>query len=222
MRVGILTPVRLLAEAMATCLAARERPIRLVVVQTLAELAEASPAIQLGIIDTTQSLDLEAVRIFHRAHPRLPLLAVGLIEREAEVVAHGSAGFCAYVRREDGLEHLCITVEDAINGRLRCPPEIAAAMMRGLFRGPSPVSLASTPAQTTLTARERQVAALVSRAMSNKEIARELRLSESTVKQHVHSILGKLGASTRGQLARSIQDDDAAHIALTSQALQAG
>ncbi|QAY79332.1 response regulator transcription factor [Sphingosinicella sp. BN140058] len=218
MRVGIVTSVRLLAEAMTRALAARPRPISLTVASSLEELhmlARPPVSVQLGIIDTTQSFDLEPIRAFHRTLPDLPLVALGLVEGEAEVVAHGSAGFCAYVRREDGLERLCGTIEDAIDGRLRCSPEIAAAMMRGLFRSPAiPPSRQAATARAALTSREQEVARLVSRALSNKEIARELRLSESTVKQHVHSILGKLGVATRGQLARSIYEDFGSDAAL--------
>ena len=64
-----------------------------------------------------------------------------------------------------------------------------------------------------LSAREREVARLIARGLANKEIARELRLSQGTVKMHVHSISVKLkarqflkpGASVRyavGQLMR--------------------
>jgi DNA-binding NarL/FixJ family response regulator len=48
-----------------------------------------------------------------------------------------------------------------------------------------------------LTAREREVLEMLARGLGNKEIARRLTISEHTVKFHVASILGKLGASTR-------------------------
>jgi two-component system, NarL family, nitrate/nitrite response regulator NarL len=51
-----------------------------------------------------------------------------------------------------------------------------------------------------LTQREREVAALVSRGLSNKEIARLLGLSCGTIKLHVHSILQKSGANSRYSL----------------------
>jgi DNA-binding NarL/FixJ family response regulator len=51
-----------------------------------------------------------------------------------------------------------------------------------------------------LTAREREVAALVVRALSNRDIAAELVLSERTVESHVRSILGKLGLTNRTEL----------------------
>jgi two-component system, NarL family, nitrate/nitrite response regulator NarL len=51
-----------------------------------------------------------------------------------------------------------------------------------------------------LSRREREIALLVARGLSNKEVARELGVSHGTVKSHVHSILQKLGARNRYSL----------------------
>lgn len=48
-----------------------------------------------------------------------------------------------------------------------------------------------------LTAREHEVARLVARGLTNKEVARELGLADGTVKLHVHNILQKLGEKNR-------------------------
>jgi len=52
-----------------------------------------------------------------------------------------------------------------------------------------------------LTAREREVAALVARGLSNRQIASELHLSERTIGNHVSKILRKLGFASRAQVA---------------------
>ena len=54
---------------------------------------------------------------------------------------------------------------------------------------------------SALSPREREVALVVARGLANKEIARELGLSEGTVKQHVHNIFLKLGMRSRHTLA---------------------
>jgi len=51
-----------------------------------------------------------------------------------------------------------------------------------------------------LTARQQEVVALICRGLSNKEIARELRLSEGTTKVHVHNILVKTGFRSRTEI----------------------
>jgi DNA-binding NarL/FixJ family response regulator len=56
-----------------------------------------------------------------------------------------------------------------------------------------------------LTPREHQVAMLVARGLSNKEVARELGLSLSTVKRHMHSIMLKLGVKRRAALILGVR-----------------
>jgi DNA-binding NarL/FixJ family response regulator len=51
-----------------------------------------------------------------------------------------------------------------------------------------------------LSPREREVALLVARGLTNKEVARELGLCDGTVKIHLHSIFQKLGAKSRCNL----------------------
>jgi ATP/maltotriose-dependent transcriptional regulator MalT len=64
---------------------------------------------------------------------------------------------------------------------------------------------------TTLTARERDVAALVARGLSNREIAGALSIGERTVETHVGNILGKLAVTSRAQIAARVRATDAGH-----------
>ncbi len=206
MRIGILTPIRLIGEGVAASLrvcGADYEPILTFSIRQLRVLVMSDAPPRLVIVDVTQSLPLELIREFHHDFPDLPLIALGLREQEADIVAHGSAGFAGYLRREDGLAELRARVDDALCGRMLCSPEIAAGIMRGLFqREPQG---GNAPA-AGLTAREAHVEELVRRGLSNKEIARSLELSESTVKHHVHAILGKRRLNSRFQLMREAQD----------------
>jgi len=62
--------------------------------------------------------------------------------------------------------------------------------------------IADSVSHAELTMRERQVLALAVQGQSNKAIARALAISVSTVKVHMRSIMGKLGAATRTEAAR--------------------
>jgi two-component system, NarL family, nitrate/nitrite response regulator NarL len=207
MRISVLTPVRLVGEGIAASLAACAPAFQVVTARDFAALRALADGLappELVIVDVTRRTALPEVRAFHAEYPDLPLLALGLREREAEIVEHGRAGFVAYIRRDEGVEELCGKVRDAVAGRLRCPPEISAAIMRGLFRAAPPPAACDL---SCLTRREGDVARLVSRGLANKEIARHFGLSESTVKHHVHAILAKLGLARRANLMRSMRDD---------------
>jgi DNA-binding NarL/FixJ family response regulator len=85
---------------------------------------------------------------------------------------------------------------------------IGEALMQRLLRGAShfqPPSL-SGPAswETTLTEREREVARAVATGASNKEVARQLGITERTVKAHVGAIFDKLGVRDRLQLSLAV------------------
>lgn len=203
MRIGILTPIRLIGEGVAATLRACDsnfEPALVGDVRELRSLVLSSSPPRLAIVDVTQSPPLEPIRQFHLDFPDLPLIVLGLRE-ESDIVDYGSAGFIGYLRREDGLDELRARIDDALCGRMPCPPEIAAAIMRELFlREPAGRNPAAAAAR--LTAREAHVEGLVKRGLSNKEIARKLELSESTVKHHVHAILGKRRLHSRFQLVR--------------------
>ncbi len=65
----------------------------------------------------------------------------------------------------------------------------------------TPPGGASTPQESVLSAREQEVASLVARGFSNREVAATLFLSERTVESHVQHILNKLGFRSRAQIA---------------------
>jgi DNA-binding NarL/FixJ family response regulator len=77
--------------------------------------------------------------------------------------------------------------------------------MPGLLRA-ADAFLAETTAKARakdpLTDREREVAALVAQALTNREVARTLVLSERTVESHVRRILAKTGLTSRTELIR--------------------
>jgi len=75
---------------------------------------------------------------------------------------------------------------------------------------PRPSTVSGLPAGTRLTAREREIARLLSRGLTNKEIARQLRISQRTADSHVQNMLNKLGASNRAQIVALAGETDVA------------
>jgi len=65
----------------------------------------------------------------------------------------------------------------------------------------TPVSASATPPPGGLTARERQVVALIASGLGNNPIATELVISPATTARHVANIMAKLGFTSRAQIA---------------------
>ncbi len=207
MDIAIITPVRLVGEGVVAALLRSASEFQPTIFADLAALRQAlcvrDAAFQVAIFDASSAIALKPVRDFHVDYPDIPLLALGVREDGRDIVAFGHAGFSGYIGRDDGMEQFDVRIRDVLCGRLCCPPEIAAGMMRGLFDG----HCRSAAPADGLTPRERHVADLVSNGLSNKEIAGQLALSESTVKHHVHAVLGKLRLNSRFQLMRRARDD---------------
>jgi DNA-binding CsgD family transcriptional regulator len=83
---------------------------------------------------------------------------------------------------------------------------------QGIGEGTRPVPRGGSPGSepARLTRREREIAALVARGMTNRRVAAELALSERTVETHVRNVLKKLGLKSRVQLAERLLGDDRA------------
>ncbi len=114
-------------------------------------------------------------------------------QRVAEAIQAGAVG---YQLKEVEADDLVKAVRGAARGEPQLHPD-AARMLMGLATRPKPAADHSV----TLTDRERDVIALLAEGRSNKQIARELSISETTVKGHVANILGKLELADRTQAA---------------------
>ena len=134
--------------------------------------------------------------------PSMLILACGVREELEEVVACAQCGAAGYVARDASADDLVRIVRSLERGELPCPPRIASMLFRQLA-GRSTVPIADPAA--ALTARERQVIALVDRGLSNKEIAASLSIEVATVKNHVHRVLEKLAVHRRSAAAARLR-----------------
>jgi NarL family two-component system response regulator LiaR len=103
------------------------------------------------------------------------------------------AGAVGYVLKNSPPAEVVRAVRAAHAGEAVLDPAAAARLIDALARVEEPLD--------RLTPREREVLVLLGRGFPNKQIARELRLSEKTVKTHVGHVLAKLGVTDRTQAA---------------------
>jgi DNA-binding NarL/FixJ family response regulator len=122
------------------------------------------------------------------------------------------AGALGYLLKDITAEQLAATIRTAAKGQVLLQPEVArkvfAALTPNAASNVPPLPSASTQAPSSstaiplveqLTEREREILTLVARGASNREIGEALFIAEGTVKNHMSSILGKLGVRDRTQ-----------------------
>ena len=150
------------------------------------------------------------VRAFLRAaarlSPRVPVVAVGTSEKDEDTLfACAESGVAAYHMRADSFAHLLVLIRVVAKGGVSCPPQISAMLLRRV----SAVAEGARPARIpSLTSREIQVLRMLKLGLSNQEIAVQLAIAVHTVKSHVHSLLTKLGVSSRAEAAALSHDLD--------------
>jgi DNA-binding NarL/FixJ family response regulator len=131
-----------------------------------------------------------------RALPQPPeVLVLTTYDTEADVLRALEAGARGYLLKDAPPAELFAGIRATARGETVLAPSVAAALVRR-----------ASPAATVITEREVEVLELLSRGMGNKEMARELLVSEATVKSHLSHIYTKLGVETRaGAVAEAIE-----------------
>jgi DNA-binding NarL/FixJ family response regulator len=129
-------------------------------------------------------------------HPRVVVLTT--FDLDEYVYAAIRAGACGFLLKSAPPDQLAAGVRAAMAGDALLAPQVTRRLLDQFVRRPPPGS--GVPAGLEeLTEREREVLVLIGRGRSNREIADELFLGESTVKTHVNRILSKLSARDRVQ-----------------------
>jgi DNA-binding NarL/FixJ family response regulator len=124
--------------------------------------------------------------------PDVEVVAVTSVLEDASVVGAIRAGAIGYLLKDAQGDELCRAIRAAANGQVQLSPQAAARLMREV-RAPD------TPEK--LSERETDVLRCLAQGKANKEIAREMGITEKTVKSHVSSVLAKLGLTSRTQAA---------------------
>ncbi len=140
------------------------------------------------------------LRRFHLAYPDIPkVLLVESYDRELVVSAFRSGVRGIFCIADCNLRLLCKCLLRVAGGQIWANTEQLNYILELLSEVPSLRVLNST-GRSLLTPREEQVVALVAEGLGNRQIARELNLSEHTVKKYLFRIFEKLGISSRVEL----------------------
>ncbi len=118
-------------------------------------------------------------------------------DSESDIIDALRGGADGYLLKDMEPEQVLESIRAAASGQIAIPVELTQLLARALRHEGRPV----TSSEANLTEREQQILELIAESLSNKQIARELDIAESTVKVHVKHLLKKLKLRTRLEAA---------------------
>ena len=164
-----------------------------------AELAERLvPDVVLMDINMPGIGGIEATRKISATTPLVRVVVLTISANEDDVVNAMLAGACGYLLKDSPVEELIAGINAAAAGESLLSPRIAGHLLRRLRSGQA---TSDANVGVDLSERELAVLKLIASGKDNAEIARQLFLSQKTVKNHVTSILRKLQIESRLEAA---------------------
>jgi DNA-binding NarL/FixJ family response regulator len=144
--------------------------------------------LQMPIVDGITAISELTARL-----PDISVIALTTFQEPQQVTAALAAGARGYLVKDVEPEVLVAGIRAVVNGGAPLSPSVAAQLIRTAAGQPTMVG--------SLTQRERQILQLILAGQSNKQIGRELGISEKTVKSHCGRLFQRLNVSDRTQAA---------------------
>ena len=158
--------------------------------QALERAAELEPDVVLMDLRMPAMGGVEAIRRLRADRPDVRVLVVTTYDTESDVLPAIEAGATGYLLKDAPRADLIHAVRATAQGQPVLAPSVAQRLM-------TRVQAPATPATEALTDRELEVLRLVASGTTNRETARELFISEATVKTHLLHAYAKLGVRDR-------------------------
>ncbi|PPJ05227.1 DNA-binding response regulator [Nocardia nova] len=174
--------------------------------QALRAVAETGPDVVLMDLRMPVLDGVEATRRIAADHPGTAVLVLTTYADDASIVSALRAGARGYLTKDAGRAEIVAAIRAAAAGQSTFDATVSQRLVDALIGArdrPAPSApAAGTPTPGGLTAREAEVVALITRGLSNAEIAAHLFVSPATVKTHINNAFAKIGARNRADAVR--------------------
>jgi DNA-binding NarL/FixJ family response regulator len=174
-------------------------------IEIVGEAKNADEALQLVIATQPDVLLLDAVlpgkrtkrlmRTLHEQQPALRILILSAYKDADLVMGLLREGARGYLLKEESMNTIARAIRDVMDGKKIFSTDIIELLQQAALGDKETTD--EKRAMATLTEREREVLALMVKGMNNAAIAKQLYISERTVKYHIGNIYGKLGVENR-------------------------
>jgi DNA-binding NarL/FixJ family response regulator len=142
---------------------------------------------------------VEATRRIKAAYPSVQIVVLTTYSDDESVFAALQAGARGYLTKDAGAEEIARAIDAVRGGDAQLDPSVQRRLVDALATGGQPSRRRRDNLPDGLTQREAEVLTLIAGGRSNAEIARELFISEATVKTHINNLFAKAGLRDRAQ-----------------------
>lgn len=168
--------------------------------EVLAKMQELRPDLVLMDIHLPGGDGLEIIRNICRRYPQVKVVVLTVTDAEETMLAAIKAGARGYLLKTMEPAQLFFYLSSIGRGEVAIPPALAGRILDGIIRQEK-----RHEQEALLSPREKEVLRLVAGGATNREIAQTLFISENTVKNHLKSIMEKLGSKNRLQAVQFAQ-----------------
>lgn len=152
-------------------------------------------------------LDAELLRADLGAHQKtsspIKFLLISMTDDVGKFFAAIKGGIAGYLLNDASLSEVISAVYAVHRGEAVCPPKLCAELFRKVSTQLCESGCTSTQSPA-ITLRQQFIVTLVAKGLTNKEIASYLNLSEFTVRNHLHRIMGRVGAENRNEMVERV------------------
>ena len=144
---------------------------------------------------------LRVVEMVKKKFPEIMVIIMDIVPIQADILQFIKAGACGFVLKDAPLKEFLKTIRAVAGGESILPHHLTESLFSQIVEYAFKNDRARFKDAVQMTKREKEIIELISDALTNKEIAGKLNISELTVKSHVHHILEKLALHSRLELA---------------------
>ncbi|WP_424533020.1 response regulator [Sphaerisporangium viridialbum] len=175
-------------------------------VEAVTAVARHGPHVVLMDVQMPRMDGVAALKEMNRSPNPPKVVMLTTFDRDEYVYSALRAKAAGFLLKDTAPRDLIAAVRTVADGSAMLAPTVTKRMIDAFAGQQAPDARAARERLAALTDRERQVVQAVARGLANAEIARELTMSETTVKAHVSRSLAKLGLVNRVQIALLVRD----------------
>jgi DNA-binding NarL/FixJ family response regulator len=152
---------------------------------------------------------LHVVEIIKKDFPEAKIIIMDLAPVQADILQYVKAGANGFILKDASLNDFLIAIRSVAEGSTVLPPLLVDSLFSQIVDHAVREGKTKLKKAVLLTKREKEVIALLSDGMSNKEIGQKMHISTYTVKSHIHNIMEKLALHSRLEIANYSYNDEA-------------